>query len=316
MDMMSDAIDSSAMDIKTAYHLLLHSRVIEAKNKGDTAAEKAAREELEKDSAEISEGAKASQSASVSAAGSTVETNVDIRLSDMFQIFKTGQNQTEGNQTAQVVEFKETVETRASLTVHDLERVDGLVVKNKNLAVTDRYSFEFSDGSTFKITDKWSGRSTTIWGDPHVDTSDEEGTNNGDFKDLKGSDQYTTFMLQDGTRLTITAKDTGVIEKVDIFKEGQHLSGTGSGSKEWSVETGLFAKSVDNNASFSLSDVPLGDTVYAGGDGNDWFDASRNLVWGKTTGLAVTARPNAYIEFKYEQWITQQFSMVQVNQQA
>lgn len=313
---MSDTIQNNVTDLKMAYHLLLRTRVLEARNKGDKVAEKAALAELKKDGAEISEGAKTAQAASVSAEGESSDLNTDISLSALIQKLHNSGGQNQQGLTTQVIAFEQTVEIEESLTYYNLEPIDGLVVKNRNLAETDRYRFEFSDGSTLKITDKWSNRSTTIWGDPHVDTSDEEGNNNGDFKDLKGSDQHTTFMLSDGTRLTFTARDNGVIEKVDIFKGSQHLTGIGSASKEWNEKDGLFAKSVKNDAFGSSSLVPMGDVVYAGGDGNDWYDASRNLVWGKTTGLIVTSRPSSYVEYTFSQRITQQLTVLQVDEQV
>lgn len=123
-------------------------------------------------------------------------------------------------------------------------------------------------------------------------------------------------MLSDNTRITFTARDSGIIEQVDIFKGSQHLTGIGSGSNNWDEAGGLFARSVNNDGFSALSSVPMGDTVYAGGDGNDWYDAAKNLVWGKTTGPIVTNRPSSYIEFTYNQRITTQLSILQVNQQV
>lgn len=314
---MSDTIENSITDIKMAYRLILHSKLIEAKNKGDSTAEKAAKAELDKDEAQISDSARAAHSASGSSADEIPEPlNIDIHLSELIKELKNVEKKDNSGQTTQVMSYEETVETQASLKYYTLEKIDGLVLKNRSLAETDRYRFEFSDGSSLKITDKWSNRSTTIWGDPHVDTSDEEGANNGDFKDLTSSDQYTTFMLSDGTRLTITAKDNGIIEEVNIFKGSQHISGIGSGSKSWNEENALFVNSVKNDACSSASTIPVGDVVYSGGDGNDWFDAAKNLVWGTTTGPVVTTRPSSYIEFEYNQRITQSLSVMQVNQAA
>jgi len=313
---MSETIENSITDIRMAYRLILHSRMAEAKQKGNKTAEKAASNELSKDDAQISDAGKAAHSSNVSATSQSIDVNVDIRLSDLIQKIRGSQNQTQQTQQTQVISIEQTIETEASFTYYELERVDGLVVRNQNLAETDRYKFEFSDGSTLKITDKWSNKSTTIWGDPHIDTSDQDGANNGDFKDLKGSDQYTTFMLSDNTRLTITARDNGIIEKVDIFKDDQHLTGIGSGSKNWGEKSGLFAQTVKNDAISSLSAVPVGDVVYAGGDGNDWYDAARNLVWGKTTGPIVTSRPSSFMEFQYNQRITQKISILQIDQKV
>lgn len=320
MDTMSDTIESSITDIHMAYRLILHSRINEAKNKGDKAAEKAAQAELEKDEADISSAGRAAQSSSVQADGKSEDLNVNISLTDLIEKLRSVSEENADAQTTtqqtQTVTVQQTIETEASLTYYDLERVDGLVLKNRNLAETDRYRFEFQNGSTLKITDKWSNRSTTIWGDPHIDTSDEEGSNDGDFKDLKGSDQYTTFMLSDGTRLTITARDNGIIEMVDIFKGSQHLTGIGGGSKSWDEENSLFNTKVKTDALSASSSVAMGDVVYAGGDGNDWFDAAKNLIWGTTTGPVVTTRPSSFVEFQYNQRITQSVTVSQVNQQA
>lgn len=309
---MSDTIESDITDIRMAYRLMLHSKITQARQKGDKVAEKAASSELEKDDVLISDAGKSAQST----AGGVVDNNVDIRLVDLFQKIYGPKEQPEPSPQAQVIEFFEKIETEATLTYSNLERVDGLIVKNRNLAETDRYRFEFINGSTFKITDKWSNKSTTIWGDPHVDTSDQPGDMNGDFKDLTGSNKHTTFMLFDNTRITFTAFDNGIIEQVDIFHGSQHLSGVGAGAKSWNEENGLFARSVTHNAYSALSSVPVGDAVYAGGDGNDWFDAAKNLIWGQTSGPIVTSRPSSVLEFTYNQRIIQQVSVMQVNQQV
>jgi len=313
---MSDTIESNITDIRMAYRLLLHSRITEARQKGDKTAEKAANSELKKDDVQISEAGKSAQTADLTPAVGSTDMNLNIRLADLYKKIYGPKEQPQQSAQAQVIEFFQKVETEVSLNYYNLEKVDGLVVKNKNLAETDRYRFEFSNGSTLKITDKWSNKSTTIWGDPHIDTSDQEGDKNGDFKDLSGSDKYTTFMLADNTRITFTARDSGIIEQVDIFNGSQHLTGIGAGSTSWDEKNGLFAQSVTNDAYSALSSVPVGDVVYAGGDGNDWFDAAKNLVWGETSGPVVTSRPSNYMEFTYNQRITQQISILQVNQQV
>ena len=231
--------------------------------------------------------------------------NVNIKLSDLIRrMDDLKKNPSQGGDAAArettTVAFERS-ETEINIKLQVYQPVEGLVVRNKQLAETDRYAFEFQDGGTFKITDKWSGKSTTIWGDPHVDTSDEEGSNNGDFKDLTGSDSHTTLMLEDGTRLTFTAKDAGIIEEVDIFKGSQHLNGIGAGSNKYGGVNSLFDKEVKSDANSVASSVPLGDVVYAGGDGNDWFDSIGRLVWGKTTGPKPTARPYATLEVSIRQ---------------
>jgi hypothetical protein len=181
-------------------------------------------------------------------------------------------------------------------------------VHDQHYAESDRYLYKFADGTTFTILDKWTNRSTTVWGDPHVDVNDMEGNNNGDFKDLKSSDDITTFMLGDGTRITFTAKDAGIIERVDIFKGSQHVKGMGQAAKGFSAETGLFFNQVLNDGIPAGDTTPRGDVVHAGGDGNDWYDVNNKLVWGKTTGPLVTQRPPATLEFYYRQTISHSIS--------
>ncbi|PKO13789.1 MAG: hypothetical protein CVU39_17335 [Chloroflexi bacterium HGW-Chloroflexi-10] len=293
--------------------LILHAQRSEDQRKGKRIEEKSAKDEMDEDRALIS--------GNVPVEGVTTQSpqqkteNVDIKLSDLFARLKEFENQQPGNAAQQVqVNFEQVIEREASFRYTVLEKVDGLVRRSQTLAETDRYSFEFSDGTTFKITDKWSNRSTTIWGDPHVDVDDEEGNLDGDFQDLKGSDSHTTLMLLDGTQVSFTAKDNGIIEAVDIYKGSQHLNGIGEASTKWNMQNGLFASQVENGAGNS-SAVPKGDTVYAGGDGNDWFTSSGQLLWGKTTSPIVNTRPYATMQLEYRERITQQIS-VQVNKQV
>lgn len=282
-----------------ARRLMLHAQRMEERRKGKLVEEKTALEELEEDRALLSGNAPAGQVEANPIPHQSEETV--IRLPELIARLK------ESNGTSQPVSasLETVVERQASLRYTVLERVDGLVRRSQTLAETDRYRFDFSDGITFKITDKWSNRSTTIWGDPHVDVSDVEGNLNGEFSDLKGSETHTTLMLQDGTRVTFTALDHGVIEAVDLFKGDQHLGGIGAASKQWSEKSGLFAARVETSAEKSAS-LTLGDTVYAGGDGNDWFTANGKLLWGQTTAPAPNARPYAVLQFEYQERISQQ----------
>jgi hypothetical protein len=235
--------------------------------------------------------------------------DTQIKLADLIEKLKnlTGSQQQAPQTDAQKTTFvaMERRETEITIEYRLLPNVDGLVVRNKNLAETDRYAFEFQDGATFRIIDKWSGKSTTIWGDPHVDTSDQDGSRNGEFSDLKNSNTHTSMILEDGTRITFTALDNGIIEAVDINKGNQHLTGIGGASRDWSAENNLFAAKVDNDANAVISRVPLGDVVYAGGDGNDWFDTSGKMIWGATTGPRITSRPYATTSITIRQTIEQ-----------
>ncbi len=313
-------VSSSLNDLVTARRLMTIAKDLEAERSGKKAAHKSAKERMEEDEAILSGAQPDETSTGQKQPGQPVLSEVSVKLADLarqLDDINAGKTPHAPNAaqpagvTAAAAEItiqqQETVEL--SMRYTSLPVIDGLMLRSKNLAETDRYAFEFSDGSTFRIIDKWSGRSTRIWGDPHVDTDDQEGDRNGEFSDLKESNSHTTLMLQDGTRLTFTAKDNGVIEKVDIFNGSQHLGGMGAGSEKFNEKTGLFAGRVDQASSAGL---PQGDVLYAGGDGNDWFSSSGALVWGKTTGSVVTSRPASILEISYRRSVTQSVSMATV----
>jgi hypothetical protein len=305
----------SLSDLITARRLLLKARGAQAEKKGPSQKTRTALEDFREDQAILS-GEHPNRACACKEKQSPAASAITINLRDLIQKMR---QSLDGNDACPVIqaeaitiEISTTIEESLSIVYDSLEYVDGLVVRSKNLAETDRYRFEFSDATTLTIRDKWSGRSTTIWGDPHVDVSDVAGEWNGDFKDLTASSTHTTFMLLDGTRLTITAEDAGVIEAVDIFKDGQHVRGVGLASQSFNEQNSLFASSVDNASSSTL---PMGDVVYAGGDGNDWFNSSQQLVWGATTGPVVDSRPSSYLEFEYNYRVTQKISasLIQVS---
>jgi hypothetical protein len=300
-------------DLTVARRLIRYAQRMEDKRNGKEVEEKTAKEEMEEDQLLLS-GGKVESEAYGQVSGQPAD-DTWIRLADLFSR-GTGEVQDEKKSKAQVVQvdFKQVIERSATVRYQALERVEGLVRRSQTLAETDRYRFDFVDGATFKITDKWANRSTTIWGDPHVDVDDVEGSSNGDFQDLKASDMRTTFMLQDGTRVTFTARDNGIIEAVDIFKGNQHLKGIGAASAEWNEKTGLFSIPVDDAS--AASNTPMGDTVYAGGDGNDWFTGGGKLLWGKTTGPTAINRPLATLQMEYRERVSQQLDVTVLNRQV
>lgn len=307
----SDSLQSLIM----ARRLLLLTREIEKHRKDPTAETKSFKEIIDEDEVQINGGVEpGSDTSGAGKKTASTDTNVNIRLSDLIKQLQSVRDQAPAD-TGGTRSEKVTVTQSSSVSLEmewkTYEPVDGLVVRNKNLAETNLYSFEFSNGSTFKITDKSTGKSTTIWGDPHVDTSDQEGDRNGEFSDLKASDSYTTLKLRDGTSITFTAKDNGVIEAVDIIKQDQLVHGVGAASKEFSEETGLFDTRV---RSVSSGSIPTrGDVVYAGGDGNDWFDEAHRLVWGVTTGPLAGNSPMSYIQVRYSEQFKQTVSIENVN---
>jgi len=304
----------SLQSLVLARRLLLLTRQIEQRRQNPNIAGKSFKEIIEEDEVLLSGGEKSAPVQNQSSAAASVPDNLDIKLSDLARRMDEVRSQppAEGN-TREQITVNSSFTSQLSVEIKVYQPVEGLVVRNQHLAETNTYAFEFIDGSTFKITDKATGKSTTSGGEPHVDTSDEEGNSNGEFSDLKSSDKYTTFQLRDGTRLTFTAKDNGVIEAVDIFKDSQHVTGTGAASASFKPETGLFDTKVLSTSSSGAA-LPLGDVVYAGGDGNDWFDSGHRMIWGKTTGPLAGTIPTAVMQIRYSEQIQQTTMLEQINQ--
>jgi hypothetical protein len=305
--------DNQIQNLITARRLMVWMDELRVKQKqrgmGQRAKTKSAKEMLAEDEAILSGDAKALQSKDSKPAG---EDDTEINLGELRRkLRESGETAGQTVHTAEMY-FAERTRTELSVEIKMLKPVDGLVVNDKQQAETDRYQFDFISGTRFKITDKWSGKSSTVWSDPYVDLSDVEGDKNGDFKDLKASTTQTTFQLQDGTRVTFTAQDTGVIEQVDIFKGDQHARGIGAGSAAWQDEKAqFFAPEVKADGREAAAQLAKGDVVVAGGDGNDWYDSSGKMVWGQTTGPAVTSRPAYTIEMNARQ-VTEQVAMVRM----
>ena len=315
---MSDIASTDLSNLMIARRLMEIENNAELRRRGKQVDEKSALDYFEEDQVLIS--GSAPSDANPDAGPLPPIENIDIKLSDLHGKLQDLQNantpKADIPEAGFTVTASQSVEIKLELRYRSNTPLDGLVVHDQNYAESDRYLFKFADGSTFTILDKWTNKSTTIWGDPHVDVSDVGGNSDGDFKDLKASDDFTTFMLMDGTRVTFKAKDAGFIEQVDIFKGAQHVKGIGSDSKEFSPETGLFSTQVQNNEAFVANQTPIGDLIFAGGDGNDWFDAGNKLIWGKTTGPIVTQRPLATLEFYYRQTVSQSISVQTISRDA
>ncbi len=298
---MNTTASSDISNLVAARRLMEMEKDAKARRSGKVVEEKSALDYMQEDQAMISDSAMDAQKQEAGSAP-PIE-NVNINLADLRANVKQAAVQ------QVVVQESQSIEIEMELRYRSNAPIEGLVVHDQNYAESDRYLFKFADGSTFTILDKWTSKSTTIWGDPHVDVNDVEGSNDGDFKDLKSSDDVTTFMLADDTRVTFKAKDAGIIEQVDIFKGSQHVKGKGQAATDFTPETGLFSAKVLQDGASVASAIPQGDVVRAGGDGNDWFDGLGKLVWGKTTGPVVTQRPPATLEFLYRQTVSRSISI-------
>ncbi|MEI6290755.1 MAG: DUF1521 domain-containing protein [Chloroflexota bacterium] len=309
-------------NIMIARRLMEIERNAEARRKGKLVDEKSALDYFKEDQALISDSAVA---ANENKPHLPVAGNQNVNTADARNAVQDLQNANRQDgqpvlagaaHEAFNIEASQSIEIKLELRYRSNTAVEGLVVHDKNYAESDRYLFKFEDGVTFTILDKWANKSTTVWGDPHVDVDDVEGNVNGEFSDLKKSNDVTTFMLSDGTRVTFKAKDNGVIEKLDIFKGSQHVTGTGQGSADFSAENNLFSVKVLNDGVNSAASLQAGDIVYSGGDGNDWFDSNNKLIWGKTTGPVIQQRPSATLEFSYKQIISQSISVQTISKAA
>ena len=113
--------------------------------------------------------------------------------------------------------------------------------------------------------------------------------------------------------MTFQAGDHALIESVDIIKGNQRVHGTGQASTEWNEQNGLFNEQVLTDGYTSDTRISRGDVVFAGGDGNDWFTADKQLVWGTTTGPTVTTAPASRLEFTITHTIQDSISFTQVD---
>lgn len=303
------SVDSLQMSsLVVARRMMVLAQQAELRRKDPHAATMNLKEIIEKDEALFSSGETAKLDGYERSKPVQSE-NSDIKLGELMSRLKDLVK--DGGSVEAAVEQSYEARTELKISYTELAKVDGLVKRSDQQAETDRYLLEFLDQITFKITDKWTGRATTVWGDPHIDTDDQEGSLNGEFSDLTGSDSHTTMQLMDDTRVTFSAKDRGVIEAVDIYKGSQHLRGIGGGMQNAAAETYFFSGTVD---SASTSTIPTGDVVRAGGDGNDWYSPSGVMIWGKTTGPVVTTRPASRLELEYRQEIIQKSAVsVRVN---
>jgi len=304
-------------NLMAARRLLEFEKNAELRRSGKDVEEKSALDYFEEDQAYISDSAMTAQKQDVNPFP-PIE-NIKIKFSDLLKA-KNNENAEATQETVInegiIVTGSQSVEIKLEMRYRSSTPLEGLLVHDQNYAESDRYLFKFADGTTFTILDKWTNKSTTIWGDPHVDVDDVSGNNNGDFKDLKASDDFTTFMMSDGTRVTFKAKDDGIIEQVDIFKGAQHVKGIGAATKGFSPESGLFSRKVLDDGLQVSTKYAQGDVIYAGGDGNDWFDATKKLLWGKTTGPVLTQRPSAVLEFYNKQTISQSITVQAVTKNA
>lgn len=144
-----------------------------------------------------------------------------------------------------------------------------LQVDGNKIHTPGGYTVENLGNTNWKITSP-NGKSTLIWGDPHVSESDG-GRWDWDAKTM-------TFSLPDGTKITANATGPlGVTTDFHVYYGNQRVSATG-------VNTGNpQVSNVRYDAYRHDARMDDGSRVFLGGDGDDWFKESgggREIIGG------------------------------------
>jgi hypothetical protein len=203
------------------------------------------------------------------------------------------------------------------LSIDPAQKIDGLLFHDHSQIETDRYLIIFGhSGMDMTIIDKCALRSTYIWGDPHFDSNDVEGDQNGKLSNPDGSDDHVTFMLMDGTTVTIKVKEKSMIEDVDIIKGNQRIHGAGQASSNWSNQNALFNTHLVPDGFIAETSIPRGYTVFAGGDGNDWYLENGILIWGRQSGPYLNNASSPKNEFQVDRNVQDSLSTHQIEKSA
>ncbi|HUM28446.1 MAG TPA: hypothetical protein PKN81_19545, partial [Anaerolineales bacterium] len=150
----STSIDNS--NLLAARRLLEMAKQADARRSGKTVKEKSALEYMQEDQALIS--APAFDAQKQEAAALPQIENINVNLSDLRNV----KPQTGGTAT---VSEEQSIQIEFELRYRSNTPLDGLLIHDRNYAESDRYLFKFADGATFTILDKWTSKSTTVWGD-------------------------------------------------------------------------------------------------------------------------------------------------------
>lgn len=152
------------------------------------------------------------------------------------------------------------------------------VDKNSNVITLDGYQIALDESSSAwtlsKLDDNGEpipGSETRVWGDPHVD-EDGDGMDDWDFK------KDTTFVLEDGTKISVGTKQWGnsdytTSDTLTITKGDQAIQVTGLTQND---DTPLAISDVSLDGRQIDMDTKDGHYVYANADANNWTDANGN----------------------------------------
>jgi hypothetical protein len=208
-----------------------------------------------------SAGVGASGSASVSTFGSA-----SLDASSTVSLSVPVQKQVEVSRMVMVPTEKK-VMVPTTRQVPDLANAGKLETKGNEVTTPGGYKVKL-DGDTAYVTAP-NGKQIKVWGDPHIEHSDGKGgKQNIDFRKAA-----TTFMLPDGTRLTMNAygpdgkaSPHGMLGKLDIYNGNKHV--TMSNGREGTGRTGGVSTSgVKNDGFAAAAGQATGDVLNVVGDG-------------------------------------------------
>ena len=174
------------------------------------------------------------------------------------------------NSLAGEIVFSQHQNIEKELTITLPHSIVGLMIRSQNHVETDRYLFEINCLTPeISIIDKWTQHSTRIWS--HIV---------GEEPAARTVFNHVTFMLMDGTRLTISANADGIILGIDIIKGNQHiLCQKPSLSEGDTIYHGLEMRQIPDGFEADAN-ISRGFVLFAGGTGNDWFTVTGKLIWG------------------------------------
>ena len=144
--------------------------------------------------------------------------------------------------------------------------------ENKTIKLDNGYELEFSnERQEWTLTDE-EGNVVRVWGDPHVDENGD-GSTDWDFK------QDSTFVLDDGTKITVGTKDIGrddgmtVSDTLTITRGDQAIEVTGI------ADNNVQISEVMNNGQELDAATNDGFVFFEGDDGvNSWYTEGGELI--------------------------------------
>ncbi|HEX7314749.1 MAG TPA: DUF1521 domain-containing protein [Pyrinomonadaceae bacterium] len=145
----------------------------------------------------------------------------------------------------------------------------GLRVCGDTVTTPGGYTIEMLGQYEWKITGP-DGKSTRIWGDPHVDEGDRDGNNDWEFK------RNSTFVLGDGTRVNVTNVPVGdagmtVTGQLEIISGNERVLVT-------SIDQGKGRVGVVTQDGFQHANCFRGDVFVMGREADDWSYVGREII--------------------------------------